>query len=208
MNEFIPLSLLGGAVLSAALIGSALLGWLADLKRMGSATSARETTQREASRARAARARATGDKSPRAGGSARTQRPAGTREAKPPRQSAREQEDRIRDAYFAKERKAREERERRRRTQARENRARRARQSASGHAPAPPAPGSEESRHRATLELSGPVTPETVRTAYRRLIAAYHPDRCATLGAKLRRLAEEETKRINEAYAYFRRVLK
>ena len=208
MNEIIPLGILGGAVLSAALIGSALLGWLADLKRMGSATSARETTQREASRARAARARMSGSAPGQRMSGTRTQRPAGSREARSPRPSAKEQEDRIREAYFAKERKAREERERRRRAQSRENRARRARQSASGSAPPPAPTGSEESRHRATLELAGPVTPDSLRAAYRRLIAAYHPDRVATLGVKLRKLAEEETKRINEAYSYFRRGLK
>ena len=65
-----------------------------------------------------------------------------------------------------------------------------------------------EAQYRATLELTGPLTPESLRFAYRRLIAAYHPDRVATLGSKLQVLAEEETKRINEAYSYFRRVLK
>ena len=45
---------------------------------------------------------------------------------------------------------------------------------------------------------------DAVRASYRRLVVAYHPDRVTGLGAKLRRLAEEETKAINEAYAYFK----
>lgn len=73
---------------------------------------------------------------------------------------------------------------------------------------AQPAAFPEETRHRITLELSGgPLTPETVRRHYKRLVRAYHPDRVAGLGLKLQKLAEEETKRINEAYAYFRKRL-
>lgn len=204
------LPILAGAVLSAALIGSALLGWLADLKRVGSSTSARETSRRYTRPGSASRR-------PNAPNTANA---SGPRPAQTPRTSSRDQEERIREAYFAKERKAREERERRRRNQPRGRRhrpfsgstgRRTAFSSASSQQPPPPPPtptGSEESRHRATLELKGAATPDSVRAAYRRLIAAYHPDRVATLGVKLQRLAEEETKRINEAYAYFRRVLK
>ncbi len=71
--------------------------------------------------------------------------------------------------------------------------------------PAAPTPEAPEARHRATLELPpGDVTMDTVRFAYRRLVVAYHPDRVAGLGAKLQQLAEEETKAINEAYAFFK----
>ncbi|MEM1056827.1 MAG: J domain-containing protein [Bacteroidota bacterium] len=194
------LPILVGAVLSAALVGSALLGWLGDLKRVGSATSARETTRRAT----------TGSPRPRPRPKARAHAnsTSGPRPAQSARSASREQEERIRDAYFAKERKAREERERRRREQARQRRTRQSAPGSGSRQTAPPPSGSEESRHRATLELTGPITKDSVRAAYRRLIAAYHPDRCATLGLKLRKLAEEETKRINEAYAYFRRQLK
>ena len=34
-------------------------------------------------------------------------------------------------------------------------------------------------------------------------MAEYHPDKAASLGAKLRDLAEEETKKINAAYEFF-----
>lgn len=194
MLDSVPLSALAGIVISAALVGSALLGWLADLKRVGASTSARET-------------RKAATRGPRA--QPRPQARAWTVSgARPAGSKAQEQEDRIREAYFAKERKAREERERKRRQQQARQRARQAAGGPGQHRTSAPPITSSESTYRATLELTGPVTPESLRTAYRRLIAAYHPDRCATLGVKLRRLAEEETKRINEAYAYFRRQLK
>lgn len=103
-------------------------------------------------------------------------------------------------------------RERRRREKARAASAPRTRQRAATGAedrpPAPP-PESDEARHRATLELGpGTVTRSALRANYRRLVAAYHPDRVAGLGAKLQRLAEEETKAINEAYAFFKSRLR
>lgn len=96
---------------------------------------------------------------------------------------------RLRDKYFEKERRARD---------------RRARQAPPPPPPAPPGPADLERRHRATLGLEEPLSAEAIRLAYRQRMWEYHPDRVAGLGAKLRRLAEEETKRINEAYAYFR----
>ncbi len=211
MPETINFSLLAGFILSIALIASALLGWLGDLKRVGAATSARETTRRS----RKASARSTGPRagSPRpapASGARATSADASAQQAR----RASEQEDRIRDAYFAKERKAREFRERQRR-QSRQQQARQrtrsgpsSRASGGGTHAAPPSASTQEAAYRLTLGLKGPATRESVRIAYRRLIAAYHPDRCATLGIKLQQLAEEETKRINEAYSYFRRQLK
>ena len=75
--------------------------------------------------------------------------------------------------------------------------------------PAEPLGETPEARHRATLELGpGEVTAETLRSHYRRLVAAYHPDRVAGLGAKLQRLAEEETKALNQAYAFFKARLR
>ncbi|MEM7787106.1 MAG: J domain-containing protein, partial [Bacteroidota bacterium] len=74
--------------------------------------------------------------------------------------------------------------------------------------PSVPAQETPETRHRATLELPpGTLTMDTVRSHYRRLVAGYHPDRVVGLGAKLQRLAEEETKAINEAYAFFKQHL-
>ena len=74
----------------------------------------------------------------------------------------------------------------------------------SDRAPAPPADDPDR-LHRATLGLGpGPVTAAALRRHYRQQVAAYHPDRVAGLGPKLQRLAEEETKAINQAYAYFK----
>ena len=133
-----------------------------------------------------------------------------TGRAKTPRES-RDQSERIRAGYMSKEQRAREIRERVRR-----ERARREPRPASGDAgarqaetdrPSVPRSSPSEARHRATLELTGPVTPETLRRHYRRLVTAYHPDRVAGLGIKLQKLAEEETKAINEAYAFFKKQL-
>ena len=53
------------------------------------------------------------------------------------------------------------------------------------------------------LGLSGDLTMEGIRSAYRQRIAAYHPDKVAHLGPKLRDVAETESKRLNIAYQYF-----
>jgi hypothetical protein len=53
------------------------------------------------------------------------------------------------------------------------------------------------------LGLSGEITMDQVRAAYRHKIAEYHPDKVAALGPKLRDLAEVESKRLNVAYQHF-----
>lgn len=98
-------------------------------------------------------------------------------------------------------------RERRRRERARASAGQRVRQRAAPEPDRPPAlpPEPDDVRHRATLELGpGPVTESALRASYRRLVVAYHPDRVAGLGVKIQQLAEEETKAINEAYAFFK----
>ena len=158
------------------LLASVVLGWLADLKRVGGAVSAREThAQAEAGRT-----------------SFYTSR----------EDRAEAMRERIR-------------RERRRRERARATHTRTASEAeparpGAPHAdrPSAPPPDAPETVHRTTLELGhGPITMAKVRRHYRRLVAAYHPDRVAGLGVKLQRLAEEETKALNEAYAYFKRHL-
>ena len=103
--------------------------------------------------------------------------------------------ERVRAKYFEKERRARAYRTRRR-TQ-------------TPHAPPPeepvPGPANLDRLHRETLGLAGEITPEAVRAAYKARVREYHPDQVARLGTKLRVLAEEETKRINDAYLYFRK---
>lgn len=166
-----------GTLIVMALVVSAMLGWVADLRRVRGAMSASET-----------------------------------------RAQHRDQSERIRGAYMSKEQRAREMRERIRRERKRRERAREAQgyrptsgpSASSSHRadrPSTPRTVSVEDLHRETLELVGEVTPELLRRNYRRLVAAYHPDRCAGLGEKLQRLAEEETKSINEAYSFFKRQL-
>jgi len=53
------------------------------------------------------------------------------------------------------------------------------------------------------LGLSGSVTFGDVKSRYRTLVAQYHPDKVNHLGPKLKEVAEEEMKKINEAYKFF-----
>ena len=160
------------------LLGSVVLAWVADLKRTGGAVSAHEI-----------RAQAERERTP---------------------------------FYTSREDRAEAMRERIRRERRRRERARAAHADAGSGRPASaprpgearadrpnvPPPDAPEARHRTVLELEpGPVTLEKVRRHYLRLVTAYHPDRVAGLGVKLQQLAEEETKAINEAYAFFKRHL-
>jgi len=49
------------------------------------------------------------------------------------------------------------------------------------------------------------ATLEDLRKAYLKRVSEYHPDKVATLGEELRKLAEEKTKQINEAYEHLKR---
>jgi DnaJ-like protein len=50
------------------------------------------------------------------------------------------------------------------------------------------------------LEVPIEATFEQIRNAYMRKCKAYHPDKVANLGSKLKDIAEKEMKRINEAF--------
>ena len=63
----------------------------------------------------------------------------------------------------------------------------------------------DERYYARVLGLQGINGPDDVKQAYRRLAPQYHPDRVSHLGPKLREVAEQEMKDINEAYAYFKR---
>lgn len=54
------------------------------------------------------------------------------------------------------------------------------------------------------LGLQGNVSKDQIRKRYRELAAKYHPDRVASLGPKLRIVAEQEMKEINEAYEFLK----
>jgi DnaJ-class molecular chaperone len=51
------------------------------------------------------------------------------------------------------------------------------------------------------LEVSASANIAQIKTAYRKKIALYHPDKVARLGSELRQLAEVRAKEINLAYA-------
>lgn len=53
------------------------------------------------------------------------------------------------------------------------------------------------------LGLQGQFTFTEVKARYKKLSAQYHPDKVANLGEKLKKVANEEMKKINQAYAFF-----
>ena len=56
----------------------------------------------------------------------------------------------------------------------------------------------------AVLGIDSNATDDEVKKAYRRLAMKYHPDRVENLGEEVRRNAEEQFKKINEAYETIR----
>lgn|SRR5882724_69539 len=66
---------------------------------------------------------------------------------------------------------------------------------------------SQLSRHYEILRIRPGATLDEIRTAYRRRLLEYHPDKVATLGMEIQALAEEKTKQINEAYTLLLQAL-
>ena len=60
---------------------------------------------------------------------------------------------------------------------------------------------------REVLRVPQGVALREVAAAYRELIAKNHPDKVAHLSERIRRVAEEETRRINAAYEAAQRAL-
>ena len=58
------------------------------------------------------------------------------------------------------------------------------------------------------LHISRTASLKEVTAAYRELIAQNHPDKVAHMSERIRRVADEETRRINAAYEAARRLLK
>tara|TARA_Y100001970_G_C14179997_1_gene829270 strand:- start:905 stop:1312 length:408 start_codon:yes stop_codon:yes gene_type:complete len=54
------------------------------------------------------------------------------------------------------------------------------------------------------LELQGKITKLDIKKQYYKMIAKYHPDKVLKLGKKIQKLAENESKIINEAYSFFK----
>lgn len=65
----------------------------------------------------------------------------------------------------------------------------------------------DERYYAEVLGFRGPVSADEVRRRYREMVALYHPDKVNHLGSKLKDVASNEMKAINEAYDYFKRKL-
>lgn len=52
------------------------------------------------------------------------------------------------------------------------------------------------------LDVPKTASLEIIKSAYKRQISQYHPDKVASMGLELKELAELKTKRINAAYDY------
>jgi DnaJ-domain-containing protein 1 len=61
-------------------------------------------------------------------------------------------------------------------------------------------PSATEAAWYEVLGVSPDATLDAIKSAYHHAIKQYHPDRVATLGDKLRKVAELETQRLKEAY--------
>lgn len=71
-------------------------------------------------------------------------------------------------------------------------------------APPPPRQEPHDVRYRRVLGLAEEFTREELARAYKERMKKYHPDRVSDLGEELQALAEEMTKEINAAYAFFK----
>lgn len=56
----------------------------------------------------------------------------------------------------------------------------------------------------ATLGISSQATNEEIKAAYLKNIKEYHPDKVASLGVELKKLAEKKTQDINSAYNFLK----
>ena len=59
-----------------------------------------------------------------------------------------------------------------------------------------------EAKYKKVLGLTGKITAEDIKCRWRELSRQYHPDYVQHLGPKLRAVAEQEMKSINEAHQY------
>jgi len=71
-------------------------------------------------------------------------------------------------------------------------------------APSPPPPPAPEPDPWAVLGVTPTASPREIARAFRARMAAYHPDKVATMGPEIRALAEEKSKAISLAYSTVR----
>ena len=61
-----------------------------------------------------------------------------------------------------------------------------------------------EQRYLEILDLASGASKEEVKKSYRHFIAKYHPDKVNHLGLEFQKIAADKTRKINEAYSYFK----
>ena len=71
----------------------------------------------------------------------------------------------------------------------------------------PQGPQAEGSAWWKVLRVPSGASRQEVSAAYRELVAQNHPDKVAHLSERIRRVADEETRRINAAYEAAQRAL-
>lgn len=68
-----------------------------------------------------------------------------------------------------------------------------------------PISADDEEKYTRFLGARSPATTAEIEQAYRESLAKYHPDKVADLDEEFRRLAQQRTKEIQEAYAFLKR---
>jgi len=63
----------------------------------------------------------------------------------------------------------------------------------------------DDTNYYSLLNINSNSTIEEIKVAYKNEIKKYHPDKVEHLGDEFKKLAEQKTKEINEAYNYFKK---
>ena len=61
-----------------------------------------------------------------------------------------------------------------------------------------------DKHYREILELKGEIKKIKIKKQYRTMMMKYHPDKVNSMGRKIKKVAEEESKEIIKAYNYFK----
>jgi len=63
-----------------------------------------------------------------------------------------------------------------------------------------------EVKYKSIFGFIGPYSIDEIKKRYKELMSKYHPDKVQHLGKEFQVIAEEKTRRIQEAYEYFRKT--
>ena len=61
----------------------------------------------------------------------------------------------------------------------------------------------KEVRYQKILDIKPGMNIEEIKKSYHKKVMQYNPDKLSQLDEKLRKVAEQKMKKINEAYSYF-----